>query len=409
MARTSRSRSPSISDRTLAIRTRDPVPQTLAIRNRDSLPQTLAIRTRDPVPQTLAIRNRDLLPQNATVTPVVGEFVSTQADRCPFPGCSNTLPHQHSPAEGEIAPSIEEYRKAAEAIRERWTEEQRRRIAENEALLRELAEIEPKVGGLSVKTHLPRGNDLTVPEQIAIIHHEAIPTPQVSDGASPSASRTEDESQTQAEQATRVEWDDFPELDYQYKTTPTDQMLLQIKREAVYGVPYHHQIAVFPEIDRQYETLPDEKPSNLIQYRYNAVHHNPRYQYHHQTTSSPEPDRQNETSQTHTIPRLYNPWTNVFDGKGNPIYQQPAHRLLDTDTQPCTGPCPIQTPHTTGPYLQRGGVPRFWNPRWGFSDPPRAVWEAWVRIKNGRGRSWDRVLVDGFVESHSWGGLKGEE
>lgn len=311
---------------------------------------------------TLAIRTRDSLPRKATVTPVVGEFVSTQADRCPFPGCSNTLPHQHSPAEGEIAPSIEEYRKAAEAIRERWTEEQRRRIAENEALLRELAKVESQVDSLSVKTHLPRGNDLTVQEQIAIIHSGASSTPQVSDGASSNASRTEDESRTQAEQTTRLEWDDFPELDDLYETSSTDEMpstVLRLGITAGNGTPHFDEATSFPELDAQ-----------------NAA-----------------------TSQTRQMPTPHTKW-NLDHENGDCINRQPLYRLYDIP--PCTGPCPIQTPHMKGPYLQRGGIPRVWNPRWGFSDPPRAVWEAWVRVKNGRGRDWDRVQVDGFAESHSW-------
>lgn len=328
MARTSRSRSPSTRNRTLAIRTRDP------------------------------------LPQNATVTPVVSEFVSTQADRCTLPGCLNTLPHQHSPAEGEIAPSIEEYQKVAEAIRERWTEEQRRRIAENEALLRELAEIEPKVDSLSVKTHLPRGNDLTVQEQIAIIHSGASPVDQVSDGASLSASWIEDESRTQAEQTTRLELDDFPKPNDQYEAFLTDEI-----------------------------------PSNLLILSHDARNGTPLF---YQTTSFPELNCQNEnSSRPHRMPMPDHKWTLCFRN-GNPIIQQPLYRYRFFDPPPCTGPCPIQTPHIKGPYLQRGGVPRVWNPRWGFSDPPRAVWEAWLRVMNGRARSWDRVQVDGFSKSHSW-------
>ena len=275
---------------------------------------------------TLAIRTRNSV---ATDTPAVGKFISTQADRCPFPGCQNESPHNHSTAEGNIAPSIDEYRKAGEAIRERWTEEQRRRIAENEALLRQLAEIEPKVSSLSIKTHLPRGNDLTVQEQIDIIHSGVSPIPQVSNRASSSASQTEDESQTQAAQTARAEWDDFPELDGQYNTG-----------------------------------------SNLVKSR----------------------------NQLPTSKGLISNTTRNL----SPYYQNAD--FLNTNSPLCTGPCPILTPHNRGPYLQQGQVPRAWNARWGYSDPPREIWEAWVRIEQGRGSSWDKVQVDGFALSHRWGG-----
>ena len=328
MARTSRSRSPSTHDRTLVIRTRDFTSmartsrsrsppthdRTLAIRTRDFTSMARTSRSRSPPTRnrTLAIRTRDPLPQNATVTPFVSESVSTQADRCPFPGCLNTLPHQHSPAEGEIAPSIEEYKKAAEAIRERWYEQQRRHIAENEALSRELAEIERKVNRLSVK--------------------------------------------------------------------------------------------LVPELNDQSETsIIDEIPSDLL-----ILSHDRRNgtSLFYETTSFPELDRQNETaSRPHQMPISDRKWTLCFKN-GNPISQQPLYLYLYrlSEPPPCTGTCPIQTPHIKGPYLQRGGVPRVWNPRWGFSDPPRAVWEAWLRIRNGRARSWDRVQVDGFSKSHAWWG-----
>lgn len=149
------------------------------------------------------------------------------------------FPHHHSTAEGTIAPTIDEYRKAGEAIRGRWTQEQRRRIAENEALLRQLAEIEPKAGSPLITPSLPRGNDLTAQEQIAIIHggatlaqYEAVNEmlleqhrQDVIDNTSPvspvfppglSAQQIEGMSQSQAEQTSSLEWDDFPELDSKY-------------------------------------------------------------------------------------------------------------------------------------------------------------------------------------------------
>ena len=269
----------------------------------------------------LAIRTRDLMAQNPTITPVTGEFISIQADRCPFPSCTNTRPHQHSTAEGIIAPSIDDFRKAGEAIRERWTEEQRHLIAENETTLQQLTELEPKVRDLSLQPHLPRSNDLTAQDQIAVIHGGATAaqyeatremllerhrqdlianTSPISptSSAHPGASHNEPTAQTQAERAKSSEWDDFPDLNAQYQN-----------------------------ID-----------------------------------------------------------------------------FLHTNTRLCTGPCPVQTPHNRGAYLQRGQVPRVWNARWGYSDPPRGIWEAWVRIEQGRGRSWDKVEVDGFALSHWWAG-----
>ncbi|KAF6217718.1 hypothetical protein HO133_006545 [Letharia lupina] len=332
MARTSRSRSPNARNTTLAIRTRDP------------------------------LRQIDI------TTPDARKFISTQADRCPFPGYRNSSPHQHSTAKGKIAPSVETFREAGAAIRERWTQEQRRRIAENEAALRQLAEVEQKVGSLSIKTHLPRGNDLTVPEQIAIIHGGGTPAqranvrgtllerqrqntvdnksliPPVSP-ARPGVSQNNDEFRTQTEQTHSIRYDDFPELDARYGSPP--------KAKAS-------------------ETL------NL-------------------TIKSP-PKSPAEASSDN----------GKSTGLARGITNEPLSRYRNTDflnTNPqCTGPCPIQFPHNQGAYLQQGQIPRVWNARWGYSDPPRGIWEAWVRIEQGRGRSWDHVEVDGFAQSHRWAG-----
>lgn len=260
------------------------------ITNTSSIFTSMARKSRSTSPSTrdttLTIRTRDPLPQYGIDTPIARHLTTTQADRCQFPGCSNTLPHQHPTAAGaKTAPSLEEYRKAGEAIRARWTEEQRRQTAENEASLRQLVEIEPKIGDLSINPHPPRGNDLTVQDQDAIIHGGATPA--------------------------------------QY--------------EAAGGMLLERQ-------QRQ----------------------------------------------------------DIVD---NISCVTPIFTTTTSSTQPCTAPCPIQTPHNQGAYLQQGQVPRFWNARWGYSDPPRGIWEAWVRVERGRGRGWDEVVVGGFAGAHWWGGV----
>lgn len=134
-------------------------------------------RSRSPPTRntTLAIRIREPLAPKDIIAPVAGDSVPTRANRRPYPGCSSDLPHRHSTAESSVAPLVEEHQKTSEAIRKHWTENQKCRIAENEAVLRQLADIEPKVANLSIGTHFPRGNDLTVQEQIAIIHGGATP------------------------------------------------------------------------------------------------------------------------------------------------------------------------------------------------------------------------------------------
>ena len=326
-------------------------------------------RSRSPTTHnaTLAIRTHDTFAQNDIVIPVAGKSIPTQADRCPFPRCTNRFPHHHSTADGKIASSVDEFSKAGEAIRQRWTEEQRHRIAENEAVLRQLAEIEPKVANLSIQPHLPRGNDLTVQEQINIIHGGATPAQyaatremllerqrqDIIDNTSPispvSPSRSfvphiKDESQAQAEQANNgLEYDDFPELD------------------AKYG-----HLSAF------------QKSRNL----------NPTIKMPPDASAGASRDGSKSTNL-------------AFDNTNKSF---PQAQYADFIENLCTGPCPVQTPHNKGPYLQRGQIPRVWNERWGYSDPPRETWEAWVRIEQGYGRTWDEVEVDGFAFSHWWAG-----
>ncbi|KAM0799821.1 hypothetical protein BDR22DRAFT_822193 [Usnea florida] len=278
---------------------------------------------------TLPIRPRAPSPQAPTTPPTTGNFVSIHNDRCPNPSRSSSLPRQHHSPRGSKSPSkspsTEEYRSASAATRQKWTESQRRRIAENEALLRQLAGITPEVGNSSIKTHLPRGNDLTVEEQIAIIHESVAPEYYATTRDTLSERRREETTNNMAQisnvhsstaqnkaasQPSNFEWDDFPE--------------------------------------------PNTK--------YSHPHNPPPFPSHNSTTT--------------------------------PL----------TTAPPCTGPCPIQTPHNQGAYLQQGQVPRVWNARWGYSDPPRRIWDAWVRVEQGRGSSWDEVEVDGFGVCHWWGG-----
>ena len=202
-------------------------------RNRSQNPHThtttLPIRPRASSPQT---------PKTPNTRPITGSSVPTHSDRCSHPARTTPLPHQSLPTKGSKSPSkspsYEEYRNASSATRQKWTESQRRRIAENEALLRQLAEITPKEGNLSIKTHLPRGNDLTVEEQIAILHESVTPrhysttldmvlgrrreeTNNNMDLVSPISSAHLGVLQNKAaSQASNLEWSDFPELDTKY-------------------------------------------------------------------------------------------------------------------------------------------------------------------------------------------------
>ena len=356
--------------------------------------------------KTLALRTRDSTEQNDTITPPAKKLIPTQADQCPIPGLTSTSSHQHSKPEDQIPPPIDQYRKADDANREQWSEEQRRRIAENEAVLRQLAEIEPNavvVGGSSSspKTHLPRGNDLTVQEQINIIHGGATPEQyavfremlleqqrqDMIDNTSPispvlatdsDASRTESAFHNRAEQQGSVEWDDFPELDAKYGHSRPSENAGNLEQQN--SLEWDD----FPELDAKYgHPRPSEDSPNL----------DPRLKSH------PKPS----TSSAYNNAAGKKPQPTNPPNPHHPPRQNTA--FLNTSSLLCTGPCPLQTPHSQGPYLQRGQVPRTWNPRWGYSDPPREIWEAWARIERGCGRSWDRVQVDGFAVSHWWGGV----
>ena len=293
--------------------------------------------------ETLAIRTRDSIEQNDIILPGPGESISTQADRCPFPRCINDFPHQHASAEGEIVPTVDEFCKAGEGFRQQWTEEQRRRIVENEALLRQVGELGPQVGNLSISAHLPNGTDLRTQGQHAVIHGGATPAQYaatremlldrnrqdiIGSTTRPADLETEGNCQTQADETCSPDWNDFPELDSKYGPPPRSP------------------------ISRSQSKSHAEASTNGDEIR----------KSHYQEID-----------------------------------------FLNTNP-PCTGPCPIQCPHNEGAYLQQGQVPRLWNARWGYSDPPREIWEAWVRVEQGRGSGWDEVEVDGFALSHWWAG-----
>lgn len=332
-------------------------------------------RSRSPVTRrtALSIRTREPTSQDHATAPFAGGYISTQAARCPFPGDTNRSPHLHSTAEGKIAPSIDEYRKAGEAMRERSSEEQRRRIAENEAVLRELSELEPKVRGLAIQPYLPRRNDLTVEEQIAVIHGGATPaqyettremlleqqrqeiiknTSPISPvfPASPNVTETKFIS---AEQDDSLEYDDFPQLNAKYGLPPAPNFSQNLTPTIKSSPEQPATASDNSSKATKSAPIPTKSPSSE---RHDRYYHNPRPQ--------------------------------------------------------CAGACPIQWPHNSGPYLQNGHIPRVWNSRWGYSDPPRRIWEAFVRLEQGRGSDWDEVEVYGFAQSHFWrggrdGGLSG--
>jgi len=66
--------------------------------------------------------------------------------------------------------------------------------------------------------------------------------------------------------------------------------------------------------------------------------------------------------------------------------------------------CIVDHPHHLGRYLARGHVPRTYNDRWGLSDPPHLVWEAWARINNGTAGESDEMVVNAFSACHFWDG-----
>ena len=241
--------------------------------------------------------------------------------------------------------------------------ELRSQIAEDEEKLRELGVVEPSVGHLLIQKHLPRENDLTVQEQIAIIHGGVTPTQDAAtrgkvlerqhqeivddtSNISPVSPYQSDVPQSNDAYNSQAEWDDFPELDAKYGPPPAAEDFENM--EPAIGTPPEYTAAA---------SYYGHKDTGL----------------HNDVTTEP------------------------FSGVQNVN--------LPNTSALCTGPCPIKDQHGQGGYLQQGQIPRVPNPRWGYSDPPEEIWEAWWRVEKGTASSRDQVEVDGFAQSHWWDGL----
>ena len=251
-----------------------------------------------------------------------------------------------------------------------------------------LRDLEPKIGNLSIHPHIPRGDELTIQEEMNIIHGGATPAQyatahellleqqrqDIIDNISPispvSPNRFGQMFQNQAEQINNLEYDDFPELNEKYGI-PTQTS--QNGAEQTNSLEYDD----FPELNAKYGLPPITKTP-----------HNPT-----PTTRSPSRHPATDLASTSTSTSTEPPtsqYQNRYHSNNNPL---------------CTGPCPLKFPHNQGPYLQQGLVPRVWNPRWGYSDPPKRIWDAFVRSEQGRGSEWDEVEVGGFAVAHWWDGL----
>ena len=68
----------------------------------------------------------------------------------------------------------------------------------------------------------------------------------------------------------------------------------------------------------------------------------------------------------------------------------------------CTKPhCPIRHFHYEGLYMDRG-MPCSKKSRFGFSDPPREIWQALQRTRAGQAQGKDDWMVKRFAEYHTW-------
>lgn len=87
-----------------------------------------------------------------------------------------------------------------------------------------------------------------------------------------------------------------------------------------------------------------------------------------------------------------------------PAPPRPTH--LPKQTNACRNQhCPLRhLPHFKGMFLQNGKIPKKWNEDFGWSDPPRRVWDAWVRVEDLVGSERDFEIVRGFAASHFWTG-----
>ncbi|CAD6586394.1 MAG: hypothetical protein ASARMPREDX12_002352 [Alectoria sarmentosa] len=268
---------------------------------------------------------------------------ATQAIRTHDPVAQNDIITPVA-AEGEIAPPIDEFRKIREAMHEWAAGELRSQIAEDEEKLRELGVVEPS-------------------EQIAIIHGGVTPTQDAAtrgkvlerqhqeivddtSNISPVSPYQSDVPQSNDAYNSQAEWDDFPELDAKYGPPPAAEDFENM--EPAIGTPPEYTAAA---------SYYGHKDTGL----------------HNDVTTEP------------------------FSGVQNVN--------LPNTSALCTGPCPIKDQHGQGGYLQQGQIPRVPNPRWGYSDPPEEIWEAWWRVEKGTASSRDQVEVDGFAQSHWWDGL----
>ena len=72
----------------------------------------------------------------------------------------------------------------------------------------------------------------------------------------------------------------------------------------------------------------------------------------------------------------------------------------------CT--CPINTFHFYGLYLhgrtidEAKELPKEAHPKWGYSDPPPEVWDAYERIEQRKATDKDESLVEGFSSCHKY-------
>ena len=260
-------------------------------------------------------------------------------------------------------------------------------------MLRQLGELEPKVGSLSIHPHIPRGDELTTQEEMNIIHGGATPAQyataqellleqqrqDIIDNTSPISpvfpDRFGQRVPTKAKQTNNLEYDDFPELNAKYGiSTQTSQAQAKQIDSLEYGD--------FPELNAKYGLPPAAQNSHNLTPTTSSPFNHP--------TTAPH----NGSHATNLAPDFINAPTSHY-----------SNRYYNNCNSLCTGPCPLKFPHNQGPYLQQGLVPRVWNPKWGYSDPPKRIWDAFVRNEQGRGSDLDEAEVEGFALAHWWDGL----
>ncbi|MCJ1452924.1 hypothetical protein MMC28_003269 [Mycoblastus sanguinarius] len=104
--------------------------------------------------------------------------------------------------------------------------------------------------------------------------------------------------------------------------------------------------------------------------------------------------------------KVLSPMKKLEQGVNNLSITRDPTSPVNTSVLPCTDTaCPIAFEHLQGRYLHHGEVSRTYNDRWGYSDPPQSVWEAWAKVERRTASVGDEVLVDAFAELHRWVGL----